>query len=208
MAVLCRVVTTPFVRYEIRGGRCAAELSHGVIAANHRSMFDVVAGLVCLHRFGRYPRLLIERKYVERGLVGWCARGIGAIPVDRDGAGGDALATAREALAGGITVLVMPEGRLHWDPDDPLSTGPSHTGVSRLVVHGGHPVVPAALAGTERVLPARARVPRFVPFRRKVVACVVADDPLYLTHDDHRANTDLVMAAIRDLLAEAQPLVR
>ena len=102
----------------------------------------------------------------------------------------------------------MPEGRLHWDPDDPLSTGPSHTGVSRLVVEGHHPVVPAGLAGTERVLPARRKLPRFVPFRRKVVACVVADEPMYLDGDDHRANTDRVMAAIRDLLAEAQPLVR
>jgi 1-acyl-sn-glycerol-3-phosphate acyltransferase len=208
MAVLVRALTMPFVRYEIRGGRCATELSHAVIAANHRSMFDVLAGLVCLHHFGHYPRLLIERRYVERGVVGWFARGIGAIPVDRGGRGGDALATAKEALDDGIDILVMPEGRLHWDPDDPLSTGPAHTGVSRLVTEGHHPVVPAALAGTERILPAGRKIPRFVPLRRKVVACVVADDPIHLDGDDHRANTDRVMAAIRELLAEAQPLVR
>ena len=80
LARVFRVLGAPFVRYEIHGGRCAADLRVGIIAANHRSLFDVIAGLVCLHHFGHYPRLLVERRYVEKGLVGICARGIGAIP--------------------------------------------------------------------------------------------------------------------------------
>lgn len=207
LARLFRILTWPFVRYEVRGGRCATELSVGVIAANHRSLFDVVAGLICLHRFGHYPRLLVERKYVERGVAGWCARSIGCIPVDRGGSRGEALAAAWRTMdEQRVPVLVMPEGRLHWDPADPLSTGPAHTGVSRLATHGDHPVVPAALAGTERVLPAGAKLPRFNPFRRKVVACVVADDPMWLRGEDHAANAEAVMAAIRDLLGVAQPI--
>jgi len=67
--------------------------------------------------------------------------------------------------------------------------------------------VPAALAGTERVAPAGCRFPRANPLRRKTVVCWVADDPLWLTGDDHRANAELVMAEIRALLAKAQPLV-
>jgi 1-acyl-sn-glycerol-3-phosphate acyltransferase len=208
LALLFRVLSAPFVRYEIHGGRCATELRVGVIAANHRSMFDVIAGLVCLHHFKHYPRLLVERRYVERGLVGFCSRGIGAIPVDRDGNRSRALAAAWTALDEGIPILVMPEGGLHWDPDDPLSTGPARTGVSRLAAKGGYPVVPVALAGTERVVPPGRHFPRANPFRRKVVVCQVADEPLWLTGDDHRANTELVMAAIRDLLALAQPAVR
>ena len=68
--------------------------------------------------------------------------------------------------------------------------------------------VPAALAGTERIAPPGARFPRANPLRRKVVACQVADEPLWLTGDDHRANAEAVMAAIRDLLALAEPRVR
>jgi hypothetical protein len=79
--------------------------------------------------------------------------------------------------------------------------------VSRLVTRDGYPLVPAALAGTERVLGPHQRIPRLNPFRRKVVACWVADDPLWLTGDDHAANTEEVMAAIRLLLADAQALV-
>ena len=208
LARVFRVLGAPFVRYEIHGGGCAADLRVGIIAANHRSLFDVIAGLVCLHHFGHYPRLLVERRYVEKGLVGICARGIGAIPVDRGGDRGQALAAAWAALADGVSILVMPEGSLHWDPDDPVSTGPAHTGVSRLATESGVPVVPAALAGTERIAPPGARFPRFNPLRRKVVVCHVADEPLWLTGDDHQANAEVVMAAIRDLLALAEPRVR
>jgi len=207
LARLFGILSAPFVRYEVRGGRCAAELKVGVIAANHRSMFDAVAGLVCLHHFGHYPRLLVERRYVERGLVGYLSRGIGAIPVDRHGDRSQALVDAWAALEAGIPILVMPEGGLHRDPDDPLSTGRPHTGVSRLATRVGVPVVPAALAGTARVVPPGSPWPRANPFRRKVVVCWVADDPLWLTGEDHRANAELVMAEIRALLAKAQPLV-
>ena len=69
-------------------------------------------------------------------------------------------------------------------------------------------MVPAALAGTERIAPPGARFPRFNPLRRKVVVCQVADEPLWLTGDDHQANAEVVMAAIRDLLALAEPRVR
>jgi 1-acyl-sn-glycerol-3-phosphate acyltransferase len=202
LARLFAALSWPFVRYDVRGGACAPDIEVGVIAANHRSMFDVVAGLVCLHRFRKYPRLLIERQYVEHGVLGVLSRGIGAIPVDRDGDGGRALDAAWAALDDGIPILVMPEGRLHRDPD-PLTTGRGHTGVSRLATKTGVPVVPAALLGTDRVVPPDARFPRLNPFRRKVVVCQVADEPLWLTGDDHRANTDEVMAAIRALLERA-----
>jgi 1-acyl-sn-glycerol-3-phosphate acyltransferase len=205
LAILARIIafiTAPFVRYDIRKG-CAEKLSVGVVAANHRSMFDVAAGLVCLHRLGHYPRLLIEKRYVESGWTGPAARAIGAIPVDRSGAKGASLEHAFAALRDGIPVLVMPEGRLHWDPEHPLSTGPAKSGVSRLAVGGHVAVVPVGLSGTERVMPAGAKLPRFVPFRRKVVVCQVAEEPLWFDGEDHEANTAVVMAAIEDLLALA-----
>ena len=200
LARVCWFFTVPFVRYEVRGGRCAADLHVGVIAANHRSMFDVVAGLICLHHFRRYPRLLIHRNYVEGHWVGPFARTIGAIPVDREGSAASSLDAAVEALRSGVPILVMPEGRLHWDPADPFSTGPAKTGVSRLAASARVPVVAAALTGTERVMPRGARLPRFNPFRRKVVVCRVADEPLWLSGEDHRANTETVMAEIRRLM--------
>ena len=199
LARLARALTTPFVRYDIRGGRCARELRVAVIAVNHRSMFDVVAGLICLHHFGHYPRLLIERQYLEGRWTGPLARAIGAIPVDRQKGGGTSFAAAMEAMREGVPIVVMPEGKLHWDPENPRSMGPTRTGLSRLAVGAGMPVVPVGLSGTEQVMSGSGR-PRFNPFKRKTVVCHVADDPLWLTGDDHRANTDRVVAAICELI--------
>lgn len=200
LARIARVLTWPFVRYDIRGGRCARELTVGVIAVNHRSMFDVVAGLICLHHFGHHPRLLIERRYVEGRWTAPFAKAIGAIPVDRIKGGGTSVEAALAALRDGIPIVVMPEGKLHHDPHDPRSMGPTRTGVSRLAVGARVPVVVAALGGTAEVMPPDARFPHFNPFRRKRVICNVADEPMWLTGDDHRANTDMVMAAVQRLL--------
>ncbi len=203
LARICAALTWPFVRYDIRGGRCAREITVAVIAANHRSMFDVVAGLICLHRLGHYPRLLIEKRYVDSGWTGPFARAIGAIPVDRASGPHAALEPALAMLAEGVPVLVMPEGRLYWNPDEPLETGPVRSGVARLAVSADVPVVPVGLWGTPAVLPPKAKVPRFNPFRRKVVVCEVADEPFWLHGDDHAANAELVMGEVRRLLSLA-----
>jgi len=200
LAVFLRVLTSPFVRYDMRGGACRADLDVGIVAVNHRSMFDVVAGLIGLHHFGIHPRLLVERKYMDGRWTAPFARAIGCIPVDRERGGGTSFEAALEALASGVPIVVMPEGRLHWDPADPGSTGPTRTGVSRLARASGMPVVPCALTGTERILSGASKFPRFNPLRRKTVFCNVADEPMWLTSDDHRANTDAVMAAVRDLM--------
>lgn len=200
LARIARVLTAPFVRYEIRGGRCVSNVHVGVVACNHRSLFDVVAGLVGLHHFRRYPRLLIGREYVEGRWTGPFARAIGAIPVDRTSSGGTSFESAVAALRSGVPVLVMPEGRLHWDPERPGELGPARSGVSRLAVAAEVVVMAAGLSGTERVWPASSRLPRLNPLRRKRVVINVADEPLVFHGEDHQANTDRVMEAIRSLL--------
>jgi 1-acyl-sn-glycerol-3-phosphate acyltransferase len=202
IARVLTVLTWPFVRFDVREG-CARKVDVAIAVANHRSMFDVVAGLICLHKLGHYPRLLMERHYVEEGWTGPLARAIGTIPVDRAGAKGTALDHAFTELRRGVPVLVMPEGRLYWNPDAPFETGPAKTGVSRLALGGGVPVVPVGLSGTERVMPPKAKLPRLNPFKRKVVVCQVADDPIWLTGEDHQANTAEIMAAVEDLLRRA-----
>ena len=201
LARLARVLTAPFVKYEIRGGACVPQHTSGIVAANHRSLFDVVAGLIALHSFQRYVRILIAREYLEAKWTAPMARAIGAIPVDR-GDSGPVFDVAIATLESGVPILVMPEGRLHWDPDAPLSTGPAKNGISRLAVGAGVVVLPAALIGTERVFPAGARFPHLNPFRRKLVIVNVADEVLHLSGDDHVANTESVMAEIRRLMAE------
>lgn len=206
MARLAWLLTWPFVRFDIGGGDTVnRDIETGIIAVDHRSLFDVVAGLIVFHRFRRYPRVLIEKKYVDSKWTRPFARAIGAIPVDRGAGRGEAFRAAAEALQSGITILLLPEGRIHWDPEHPLSTGPSSTGVSRLAEVSGAPVVAAGMIGTEAVWPADRSLPYLNPFRRrKVITVRVSNTPVAFEGDDHAVRTEQVMAEVRRMMAECQ----
>jgi len=196
LARLFRILTAPFVRIEIHGGRVANELDHALIVANHRSLADALVGMIILHHFGHYPRVLIAREYVEKGVVGYLTRAVGTVPVDRGRDPARSLDPAIVALKAGLSILVMPEGKLHVDPDDRNSLGPVKTGIARLTKQSGEPVVVAALAGTEDVWPADRKLPRLNPFRRRRIVCVVADDVMWPESDDPREAADEIMAEV------------
>lgn len=83
---------------------------------------------------------------------------VGMIPVDRDGARGGvaALMTGRNVLLEGNIFGIHPEGTR--SPDGRLYRG--RTGVARLTLMTGAPVVPCALIGTDRVQPEGKKLPR------------------------------------------------
>jgi putative phosphoserine phosphatase/1-acylglycerol-3-phosphate O-acyltransferase len=208
IARVLRVLCAPFVRFDLAGGEELNQRIRAVVlAVNHRSLFDVAAGLIVFHRYRRYPRVLIARTYVEGRWTGPFARAIGAIPVDRGARDGRAVEAAVEVLAEGATILLLPEGRLHWDPTDPISTGPAATGAARIAAAADVPVVAAGMVGTERVWARTHRVPRLNPFRRPTVCVRIADHPVELRDLDPRAATEAVMADVRRLMTEAQAAV-
>ena len=205
LARIAKVLCWPFVRFDVKGGE---ELNHQlgpvVLAVDPRSLFDVAAGLIVFHRYRRYPRVLIEKKYVDAAWTRPFARAIGAIPVDRKDKTGDPLRAAIDTIKAGATVLLLPEGRLHWDPEQPLSTGRAATGVARIAAGAGVPVVAAGMVGTERVWPATSKLPRPPLFRRVPITVRIADAPVEFESDDPREQTEAVMAEVRQLMAEAQ----
>lgn len=207
LAGLARVVwllSLPFVRFDVEGGSMNERVGAAIIVANHRSLFDVAAGLVVFHRYRRYPRVLIEKKYVDSSWTRPFARMIGAIPVDRSTGRGEAFTAAVRELQAGRSVLVLPEGRLHWDTADPLSTGRASTGVSRLAEASGAPIIAAGLVGTERVWPAGRPLPYLNPFRRRrPISVRIIDQELYLDGNDQRARTEVVMSEVRRLMGDA-----
>ena len=60
------------------------------------------------------------------------------------------------------------------------------------------------MVGTETVWPATSKLPRPNPFRRARVTVRIADAPVELTSEDPREQTELIMADVRRLMAEAQ----
>jgi 1-acyl-sn-glycerol-3-phosphate acyltransferase len=143
--------------------------------------------------------------FTGTGFNGWLSRnllnGLGAIAVERGG--GRAALTAFDGaipvLQGGDCVAVYPEGTR--SPDGRLYRG--RTGVARLAVGAGVPIIPVGTIGTQKVQPIGQPYP--MPFRGKPT--IKYGKPIETTGraDDRtslRALTDEVMAEIQKLTGQ------
>jgi 1-acyl-sn-glycerol-3-phosphate acyltransferase len=100
--------------------------------------------------------------FTGKGLKGWAQRvffaGSGQVPIDRTNASAaeDAILTGIRILRGGNLLGIYPEGTR--SPDGRLYRG--KTGVARLALEAGVPVLPVAMIGTDKVQPIGRRLPR------------------------------------------------
>lgn len=123
-----------------------------IVAANHISMVDpLVLGDYLVYGAGRLPRYLAKAEmFVGRGLVPSVMRGARQIPVNRRSADASlALRDAVAALQSGECVTLYPEGTVSRDPGKwPML---ARSGVARLALLSGAPVVPVAQWGAQAV---------------------------------------------------------
>lgn len=140
-----------------------------ILAANHISNLDPIA--LCdhvLYDLERAPRFLAKSSlFTGKGLVARVMRGAGQIPVHRHTAdASQALQAAVEALGRGETVVLYPEGTVTRQPDKwPML---ARTGVARLALLSGAPVLPVAQWGVQEILDSY-RAAGFHPFPRRTV---------------------------------------
>jgi 1-acyl-sn-glycerol-3-phosphate acyltransferase len=140
-----------------------------ILAVNHISHLDPVA--LCdhvLYDLGRAPRFMAKSTlFTGNGLVARVMRGADQIPVYRHTAdASQALDAAVAALARGETVVMYPEGTVSRDPGKWPMTG--RTGVARLALLSGAPVLPLAQWGPQEILDSY-RSKGFHPFPRRTV---------------------------------------
>lgn len=137
-----------------------------ILASNHLSYADWLFMPLTIPR--RVSFVAKSEYFTGTGIKGWLQRtffsGAGQIPIDRssgDAAAG-ALASAKKVLDRGELFGIYPEGtRSH---DGKLYRG--KTGVARLVLETGVPVIPVAVVGTDVVAPPGKK---FGSFTRPVV---------------------------------------
>ncbi len=126
-----------------------------IIAANHLSALDSAFIPLVVPRKITY---VAKAEYFEK----WYSRMIfnawGQIPIDRSGgkASEGALRAALKVLEEGGVFGIYPEGTR--SPDGKLHRG--HTGVARLALATGAPVIPVGIRGSYEVMPKGARFPR------------------------------------------------
>lgn len=176
-----------------------------IVAVNHNSYADPLALMHFVYCAGRWPHFLGKAELFRIPVFGRAVRALGQIPVHRGTANAaDALRDAKAALERGECVVIYPEGTVTRDPDYWPMAG--RTGVARLALETGVPVIPIALWGAQKILGRDGR-PRVFP-RRTV--WVVAGPPVDLSAYDGEAPTIEVlreatyevMLAVRRLLAD------
>ena len=177
-----------------------------LVAANHLSYADWPAMALFVHQAGRYPAFMIKSSAFGVKGIGTLLRGCGQLPVRRGEAdAANVLKVAEQALADGECVVIYPEGTATRDPEQwPMV---AKTGVARLALATGVPVIPVAQWGAQDILPYGTTRPHLWP--RKTVR-MLAGPPVDLTEfegkpftrDVLRGTTNAIMGDVAQLLAE------
>jgi 1-acyl-sn-glycerol-3-phosphate acyltransferase len=177
-----------------------------ILAVNHLSYADVFAMSLFSYESGRYPVFLAKSTIFDIPVLGAIIRKLGQLPVHRDAAdAGLVLRDAAQGIRNGACVIFYPEGTVTRDPAQwPMV---AKTGVARLALTTGAPVVPVAHWGAQDILPYHSYRPRLLP--RKTVH-VIAGPPVDLsafrgqplTTQVLRGATDAIMKDITGLLGQ------
>ncbi|WP_047872216.1 1-acyl-sn-glycerol-3-phosphate acyltransferase [Nocardiopsis sp. RV163] len=190
----------------VEGAHHVPRRGPAILAVNHLALIDpLFIGVAC----PRPVRFIAKQELFDEGtlprrLFTRALRAIGQLSVDRRPG-----QSAQEAMDNSLGVLesgevfgIFPEGTR--SPDGRLYRG--QTGLAWLALTTGAPVVPVALAGTERILPPGRRVPSL----NRVG--VRFGEPVDLSPWEGRADrarprreaTDAIMAAIAKLSGQEQ----
>ncbi len=196
-----KVVLTPILRltYRVRieGRAHLPRRGPVILAANHRSFMDSIFLPLVIRRRVTF---VAKAEYFDSRKTAWFFRGVGQIPIRREGGSASerALASATEVLEAGGVFGIYPEGTR--TRDGYLHRG--HTGVARLALRTGAPIVPVGMIGTDEIQATDAKLPRF--FRKVTIRF---GDPIPLAHYVGREDERIVLRQITDeVMFEIQEL--
>ena len=140
-------------RPQVRGAEHLPARGGAILASNHLAVVDSFFLSLVVQR--RVTFLAKDEYFTSPGVRGWLKRqffsAVGQVPIDRSSASAaqGALDTGVRLLAEGHLLGIYPEGTR--SPDGRLYKG--KTGVSRLALQAGVPVIPVAMVGTDKVNP-------------------------------------------------------
>ena len=198
---LMKHLLTPVLRFfygiRVEGLEHVPDGGAAILASNHVSFSDSIFLPLVLKRRVTF---VAKAEYFEDPKTAWFFRAMGQIPIKREGGSASqrALDAAREVLEQGGLFGIYPEGTR--SPDGRLYKG--HTGIARLALQVGVPVIAVAMIGTREAQPiGQVRPNLFRPitvrFSKPMVFDHFADrrdDPLVL-----RQITDEIMFELRSL---------
>jgi len=149
-----------------------------IIAGNHPSYLDpLLIGLP----IKRTIRFMAWDALFKVPALGQIIKAMGAFPVDiRKGRGEAAFNQALRVLERGDALGVFPEGQR----SEQATMGDLRTGVARLAIETGAPIVPVTIGGATRAWPKWKLLPRSA----KII--VRYHEPIRLSHEERAVNND------------------
>ena len=180
-----------------------------IVVANHSSALDapLITGFLA-PRLGRPIHWMVKEELTYDPVLGPIVRAYGSFGVHRSGVDTDAYRIARAVLERGLVLASHPEGTRSRDG----VLVRARSGLARLALRSGAPILPVGVIGLERFLPRDTTLPR--PFKRVGLRLgepfTLADTGMPLPTDaaDQRAAleaaTTEIMVRIGRLLPERQ----
>jgi 1-acyl-sn-glycerol-3-phosphate acyltransferase len=149
VAAVCRPFVRALFRPHVRGLEHVPTNGGFVLSSNQLSNLD---GFVLAYSF--YPRQLrwMGKAELFHPLVAPALRRMGIFPVRRGKGDLEAVATAIDLASEGHVVGIFPEGTRRRKGLHKKREAQPHTGAARVALAAGVPLVPAAIAGTDRLL--------------------------------------------------------
>jgi 1-acyl-sn-glycerol-3-phosphate acyltransferase len=173
-----------------------------LVAANHVSYFDPLAHGYLIEKAGRRPRFMAKIELFRNPWTGPVLRGARQIPVIRGSGDRGPVDAAARALKAGEVVVVYPESTVTTNADRSPMKG--KTGIARLTLTSGVPVIPMAVWGSAPVWQKGGQ--RSLRYGRPI--WVKAGPPLDLSEYEDRADNPETLRTITDeVMAEIAVLV-
>jgi 1-acyl-sn-glycerol-3-phosphate acyltransferase len=199
---MLRAFLTPFLmvlfRPKVKGLRHVPASGPVIIASNHLSFSDSIFMPLVVPR--KVTFLAKSEYFTSPGPKGLLKKltfiALGQVPVDRSGGRRSeaALITGLRVLAEGKCLGIYPEGTR--SPDGRLYKG--RTGIARLAIESGAPIIPVAMFNTEKIQPTGTVVPKVMRVE------MIFGEPMYFEGDSTdlqhlRDVTDKIMSTIQSL---------
>ena len=193
---------TPFLmilfRPKVKGLRNVPATGPLIIASNHLSFSDSIFMPLVVPR--KVTFLAKSEYFTSPGPKGLLKKltfiALGQVPVDRSGGRRSeaAIITGLQVLAEGKCLGIYPEGTR--SPDGRLYKG--RTGIARLAIESGAPIIPVAMFNTEKIQPTGKVIPNI----QRVG--MTFGEPMYFDGDSTdlaylRVVTDQIMNRIQEL---------
>ena len=199
---LLRSFLTPFLflafRPKVKGLRNVPLKGPVIMASNHLSFSDSIFMPLVVPR--KVTFLAKSEYFTSPGPKGLLKKltfiALGQVSVDRSGGRRSeaALLTGLSVLAQGKCLGIYPEGTR--SPDGRLYKG--RTGIARLAIDSGAPIIPVAMFNTEKIQPTGTVIPKVMRVE------MIFGEPMYFEGDSGDLNylrevTDQIMKRIQEL---------